>query len=203
MHYLRAVLKALGIFDSSMQSFSIESTRYRPKPDLGGFLRFVRANACIPALFMVEDTLANLRTAKKMGMKTVWVSRERRVPRYVDLRIENLSACGASDAARLNSGDNGHTGERKNQILQTLAQMLENAAPRSPDGVARGAGGSVRSGAVPPFQRQGAMYEGLIEFIEQTLSPSSNQITTEEKSGTRQIEAIVGVLLGFAQKNRA
>jgi putative hydrolase of the HAD superfamily len=40
---------------------------------------------------MVEDTLANLRTAKKLGIKTVWLSRDRRTPRYVDLKIESLS----------------------------------------------------------------------------------------------------------------
>jgi len=92
MHYLRAVLKALGVADLFDAVFSIESTRYRPKPDLGGFLRFVRANRLHPRrCIMVEDTLANLRTAKTLGMKTVWVSRDRRVPRYVDLRIENLS----------------------------------------------------------------------------------------------------------------
>ncbi len=39
---------------------------------------------------MVEDTLANLRTAKKRGMKTVWVARGERVPRYVDVKIANL-----------------------------------------------------------------------------------------------------------------
>jgi putative hydrolase of the HAD superfamily len=40
---------------------------------------------------MVEDTLANLRTAKKLGMKTVWVSREQRAPAYVDVKISKLS----------------------------------------------------------------------------------------------------------------
>jgi TetR/AcrR family transcriptional regulator len=46
------------------------------------------------------------------------------------------------------------------------------------------------------------MFEGLIEFIEQTLFALVNKITGEEKSGLRQLEAIIGVLLGFAQKNR-
>jgi TetR/AcrR family transcriptional regulator len=46
------------------------------------------------------------------------------------------------------------------------------------------------------------MFEGLIEFIEQTLFALINKITTEEKSGLRQIDAIVGVLLAFAQKNK-
>jgi TetR/AcrR family transcriptional regulator len=52
------------------------------------------------------------------------------------------------------------------------------------------------------FSGKAEMFEGLIEFIEQTLFALINKITTEEKSGTRQVEAIVSVLLGFAQKNR-
>ena len=92
VHYSRAVLKGLAIADLFDAVFSIERTRFKPKPDVQGFLRLVRANhlrarRCI----MVEDTLVNLRTAKKLGMKTVWVSHERRAPRYVDLRIANLS----------------------------------------------------------------------------------------------------------------
>jgi putative hydrolase of the HAD superfamily len=52
----------------------------------------VRANRlCAQRCIMVEDTLVNLRTAKKLGMKTVWVSREKRAPGYVDVRISNLS----------------------------------------------------------------------------------------------------------------
>ena len=92
VHYSLAVLKALAISDLFDAVFSIERTRFRPKPDVRGFLRLTRANhlrarRCI----MVEDTLANLRTAKKLGMTTVWVSRERRAPRYVDLKIARLS----------------------------------------------------------------------------------------------------------------
>ena len=52
------------------------------------------------------------------------------------------------------------------------------------------------------FTGKAQMFEGLIEFIEQTLFALINKITTEEKSGTRQMEAIVSVLLAFAQKNR-
>jgi putative hydrolase of the HAD superfamily len=92
VHYARAVLKALGVADLFDAVFSIERTRYRPKPDAHGFLRLTRANhlkarRCI----MVEDTLVNLRTAKKLGMKTVWVSNERRAPLFVDVKISRLS----------------------------------------------------------------------------------------------------------------
>jgi putative hydrolase of the HAD superfamily len=92
VHYSKAVLKALGISDLFDAVFSIERTRFRPKPDVHGFLRVARANHLRPQrCIMVEDTLANLRTAKKLGMKTVWVTRERKSPRYVDVRIAHLS----------------------------------------------------------------------------------------------------------------
>lgn len=92
VHYSRAVLKALAISDLFDAVFSIERTRYRPKPDTHGFLRLVRCNQlCAQRCIMVEDTLVNLRTAKKLGMKTVWVSREQRAPSYVDVKISNLS----------------------------------------------------------------------------------------------------------------
>jgi putative hydrolase of the HAD superfamily len=92
VQYSRTVLKALAVSDLFDTVFCIERTRFRPKPQTHGFLRLTRANGlrarrCI----MVEDSLENLRTAKKLGMKTVWVSREARAPRYVDLKIANLS----------------------------------------------------------------------------------------------------------------
>ena len=90
-HYAHAVLKALRIADLFDDVFSIEHTRFRPKPDVHGFLRLVRTNRLRPRrCIMVEDTLANLRTAKKLGMKTVWVSLDKRAPRCVDIRIANL-----------------------------------------------------------------------------------------------------------------
>jgi putative hydrolase of the HAD superfamily len=91
-HYSRAVLKALAIQDLFDTVFCIERTRFRPKPDTHGFLRLVRANHLRPQrCIMVEDTLANLRTAKNLGMTTVWVSREKRSPAYVDVKISNLT----------------------------------------------------------------------------------------------------------------
>ena len=91
VHYARAVLKGLCIADLFEEVFSIERTRYRPKPDCYGFLRLARAHHLRPQrCIMVEDTLPNLRTAKKLGMKTVWVSRAGKAPGYVDASITNL-----------------------------------------------------------------------------------------------------------------
>lgn len=90
-HYAAAVLQALGIADLFDDVFSIEHTGYRPKPDSYGFLRLfhrnrLHADRCV----MVEDTLANLQTAKKLGMATVWVARSAKTPGYVDLSVRNL-----------------------------------------------------------------------------------------------------------------
>jgi TetR/AcrR family transcriptional regulator len=94
------------------------------------------------------------------------------------------------------------TGERKSQILQTLAHMLENPAAEKVTTAGLAAKLDVSEAALyRHFSGKAQMYEGLIDFIEQTLFALINKITTEEKSGTRQVEAIVGVLLGFAQKN--
>ena len=91
VHYSSKVLRALAIQDLFDAVFSIERTRYRPKPDMHGFLRLVRANRLRPQrCIMVEDSLVNLRTAKNLGMTTVWVSREKRVPACVDVKISKL-----------------------------------------------------------------------------------------------------------------
>ncbi len=95
------------------------------------------------------------------------------------------------------------TGDRKTQILQTLAQMLENPVSEKVTTASLAARLEVSEAALyRHFSGKAQMFEGLIEFIEQTLFALVNKITTDEKSGTRQIEAIVGVLLAFAQKNK-
>lgn len=95
------------------------------------------------------------------------------------------------------------TGDRKHQILQTLAQMLENPVGEKVTTAALAARLSVSEAALyRHFRGKAEMFEGLIEFIEQTLFALINKITGEEKSGVRQLEAIMGVMLAFAQKNR-
>jgi TetR/AcrR family transcriptional regulator len=95
------------------------------------------------------------------------------------------------------------TGDRKDQILQTLAQMLENPAGEKVTTAALAARLGVSEAALyRHFRGKAEMFEGLIEFIEQTMFALINKITGEEKSGLRQLEAILGVMLAFAQKNR-
>jgi TetR/AcrR family transcriptional regulator len=97
----------------------------------------------------------------------------------------------------------GRTGQRKTQILQALAQMLENPTAGKITTAALAARLEVSEAALyRHFSGKAEMFEGLIEFIEQTLFGLINKIVTEEKSGLRQLEATIAVLLGFAQKNR-
>src|ERR1043166_6336717 len=94
-------------------------------------------------------------------------------------------------------------GNRKLQILQTLAQMLEAPAAEKITTDALASKIDVSEAALyRHFASKAQMFEGLSEFIEETLFGLINKITSEEKNGIRQIEAIGGMLLGFAQKNR-
>ncbi len=96
VHYAQAVLRALGIHDLFTDVYTIEHTGYRPKPDTFGFLRLCRSHHLHPRrCIMVEDNLENLRTAKRLGMKTVWVTGARalkaRTPGYVDKTVHSVA----------------------------------------------------------------------------------------------------------------
>ena len=95
------------------------------------------------------------------------------------------------------------TGERRLQILQTLAAMLENPKSEKVTTAALAAKLTVSEAALyRHFASKAQMYEGLIEFIESSLFSVINQIADEEESGLKQAEMIVVTLLRFAQKNK-
>jgi putative hydrolase of the HAD superfamily len=90
-HYARAVLKLMQVDDLFDDVFAIENARYRPKPEAAGFRRLLRKHGLSAAqCVMVEDSAENLRTAKRLGMHTVWVSRAPRTPRFVDVKIGDV-----------------------------------------------------------------------------------------------------------------
>jgi TetR/AcrR family transcriptional regulator len=94
-------------------------------------------------------------------------------------------------------------GERRLQILQTLAGMLETPAAEKITTAALAAHLDCSEAALyRHFASKAQMFEGLIEFIEQSLFGVINQITTDETQGFQQVELIIGSLLRFAQKNR-
>jgi TetR/AcrR family transcriptional regulator len=97
----------------------------------------------------------------------------------------------------------GKTGERKLQILQTIAEMLENPAGEKVTTALLAAKLDVSEAALyRHFASKAQMYEGLIEFIENGIFSVLNQISLDEESGLRQVELMVATALRFAQKNR-
>ena len=94
-------------------------------------------------------------------------------------------------------------GERRLQILQTLAEMLE--APKGEKITTATLASRLtcsEAALYRHFASKAQMFEGLIEFIEQSLFSVINQITSEESEGLKQIELIIALLLRFAQRNR-
>jgi putative hydrolase of the HAD superfamily len=91
-HYSNAVLSVLGVSDLFSRVFTIEHTGFRPKPDVNGFRRILRARGLDPRrCIMVEDTLDNLRTAKRLGMRTVWIDSSTRAPCWIDLNVRHIA----------------------------------------------------------------------------------------------------------------
>ncbi len=93
-------------------------------------------------------------------------------------------------------------GERRVQILQTLASMLEQPGADRITTAALAAKLDVSEAALyRHFASKAQMFEGLIEFIEQSVFSLVNQIVERETSGVVQARKIVTVLLQFGEKN--
>ena len=94
-------------------------------------------------------------------------------------------------------------GERRLQILQVIAEMLQDPAGERITTAALAKRLDVSEAALyRHFASKAQMFEGLIEFIEESLFTVINKIASEEESGLKQAQMIVSLLLGFAQKNR-
>jgi putative hydrolase of the HAD superfamily len=92
-HYAHAVLDILGIAPLFDAVYAIEQVGFRPKPQPGGFRRLLRAERLVPhRAVMVDDSLPNLRAAARLGMQTVWVSRDPRSPAFLSARVGSVRA---------------------------------------------------------------------------------------------------------------
>jgi len=93
-------------------------------------------------------------------------------------------------------------GERRLQILQVLAEMLQNPKGERVTTAALAAKIQVSEAALyRHFASKAQMFEGLISFIEQTVFGLINQINQKEESGLAQARGILQMLLFFAEKN--
>ncbi len=93
-------------------------------------------------------------------------------------------------------------GERRVQILQTLASMLEQPGAERITTAALAARLQVSEAALyRHFASKAQMFEGLIEFIESSVFTLVNQIVDREPSGAVQAQRITTVVLQFGEKN--
>jgi TetR/AcrR family transcriptional regulator len=93
-------------------------------------------------------------------------------------------------------------GQRKLQILQALAAMLEQPKGEKITTAALAARLSVSEAALyRHFASKAQMFEGLIDFIESSVFGVINQITDKEERGIDQAHAILQMLLSFAVNN--
>ncbi len=93
-------------------------------------------------------------------------------------------------------------GERRVQILQTLATMLEQPGAERITTAALAAKLEVSEAALyRHFASKAQMFEGLLEFIEWSVFTLVNQIVEREPSPSLQAQKIATVLLQFGEKN--
>lgn len=93
-------------------------------------------------------------------------------------------------------------GERRVQILQTLAGMLEQPGAERITTAALASRLEVSEAALyRHFASKAQMFEGLIEFIEASVFALVNQIVERDESGALQAQRIVLMLLQFGEKN--
>jgi TetR/AcrR family transcriptional regulator len=93
-------------------------------------------------------------------------------------------------------------GERRVQILQTLALMLEQPGAERVTTAALAARLEVSEAALyRHFASKAQMFEGLIEFIETSIFTLVNQIVEREPSGADQAQKIAALVLQFGERN--
>ena len=93
-------------------------------------------------------------------------------------------------------------GERRLEILKALAQMLEQPKWGKITTAALAEKLDVSEAALyRHFASKAQMYEGLIEFIENSVFSVANKIAQDETDGRKQAAKLVEMLLSFAEKN--
>ncbi len=91
--YALRVLDLLGIRDMFELVFSVESAKFYAKPSARGFQTLLKAiNVKASNCILLEDNLAALMTAKRLGMKTIWVTKKLNKPNFVDYRLGKVLA---------------------------------------------------------------------------------------------------------------
>jgi TetR/AcrR family transcriptional regulator len=93
-------------------------------------------------------------------------------------------------------------GERRLEILKALAGMLEQPKWERITTAALAGKLEVSEAALyRHFASKAQMFEGLIEFIENSVFTLANRIAQDEPDGAKQADKLVEMLLAFSEKN--
>ncbi|PXB16756.1 nucleoid occlusion factor SlmA [Vibrio parahaemolyticus] len=92
---------------------------------------------------------------------------------------------------------------RREEILQALAQMLDSAEGASRITTAKLAKqvGVSEAALYRHFPSKARMFEGLIEFIEEALMTRINRILDDEKDTLERIRMVMHLILAFSERN--
>jgi len=123
-----------------------------------------------------------------------------------DLEASELNASGAQDEGLDTQGASPKKrlkpGERRIQILETLALMLEQPGSERVTTASLAAKLGVSEAALyRHFASKAQMFEGLIDFIEESVYHLLSQIAAREGEGMQKAQRMVAMLLQFAEKN--
>jgi putative hydrolase of the HAD superfamily len=90
-HYAAAVVRAMGLEKLFHDVFGVDDMGFHPKPGIRAYRHLLRSHRLNPRrCILVEDSEENLRTAKRLGMRTVWLSRSLKAPGYVDYKLTSV-----------------------------------------------------------------------------------------------------------------
>ncbi len=94
------------------------------------------------------------------------------------------------------------SGERREEILQVLARMLQEQAGEhiTTAELARAVGVS-EAALYRHFPSKAKMFESLIEFIEESVFTRITRILAEEPQRDARLQQVLTLVLGFADKN--
>jgi TetR/AcrR family transcriptional regulator len=96
----------------------------------------------------------------------------------------------------------GRSGERRQEILETLARMLEELQGEHITTAALAKAVGVSEAALyRHFPSKARMFESLIEFIEETVFTRIGRILEDERDVAARVQQILYLVLGFADKN--
>lgn len=91
VHYVSSVVKHLNMAHYFDELFGAECMDFHSKPNILAFRTVLKKiNKPIQQCIMIEDSVLNLKTAKQLGMKTIWLSHSLKKPPYVDFKIRHI-----------------------------------------------------------------------------------------------------------------